>query len=169
MYITYTKFLSQSETKPMQILTRNPQLTRRIFLSSGIAISVSSIAWSQINKLPFDGDTIDPPMAHKLAQSSEITLRDIRRPDEWARTGSGQGAHRLDMRRKDFISALDALVAGDRSKPVALICATGVRSNRMSEKLKNAGFSNIIDVPEGMMGSKAGPGWIKRKLPLNKP
>ena len=122
----------------------------------------------QINSLPFDGNEIDPPTAYKLAQSGQITLLDIRRPDEWRKTGSGQGAHRLDLRRKDFIAVLDGIVAGDRSKPVALICARGVRSNRMSQKLIKAGFTNIIDVPEGMLGSKAGPGWIKRKLPLNK-
>lgn len=152
----------------MQILTKNPQLTRRLFLGGGIAVSVSSIAWSQINSLPFDGDAIDPPTAHKFAISGEVTLIDIRRPDEWKKTGSGEGAHRLDLRRKDFITVLDGIVAGDRSKPVALICARGVRSNRMSQKLIKAGFTNIIDVPEGMLGSKAGPGWLKRKLPLNK-
>lgn len=152
----------------MQMLTKNPQLTRRLFLGGGIAVSVSSIAWSQINSLPFDGDAIDPPTAHKFALSGEITLIDIRRPDEWKKTGSGEGAHRLDLRRKDFITVLDGIVASDRSKPVALICARGVRSNRMSQKLIKAGFTNIIDVPEGMLGSKAGPGWLKRKLPLNK-
>jgi rhodanese-related sulfurtransferase len=152
----------------MHILTKNPQLTRRFFLGGGFAVAASSIAWSQINKLPFDGDAIDPPTAYKLALAGKITLLDIRRPDEWAKTGSGQGAHRLDLRRKDFITVLDELLDGDRTKPVALICARGVRSNRMSEKLIKAGFTNIIDVPEGMLGSKAGQGWIKRKLPLTK-
>ena len=70
------------------------------------------------------------------------------------------------MRRKDFVEALDTLVAGDRTAPVALICARGVRSNAMSRRLRNAGYTNIIDVPEGMLGSRAGPGWIKRKLPV---
>jgi rhodanese-related sulfurtransferase len=146
------------------MLTKNPQLTRRLLLSGALAVSVSTIAWGQTNGLA----AIDPPTAYKLAQSGQITLLDIRRPDEWRKTGSGQGAHRLDLRRKDFISVLDDIVASDRSKPVALICARGVRSNRMSQKLIKAGFTNIIDVPEGMLGSKAGPGWIKRKLPLNK-
>ncbi len=150
----------------MQFLTKNPQLTRRVFLGTAFAVTASSVAWSEINKFPFKGDAIDPATAHKLAQTGQLTLIDIRRPDEWARTGSGEGAQRLDMRRKDFITALDGIVGGDRSKPVALICATGVRSNRTSQRLKQAGFSHIIDVPEGMMGSKAGPGWLKRKLPV---
>ena len=103
-----------------------------------------------------------------LSGTKEIILLDIRRPDEWEKTGSGKGTHRLDMRRNDFIAVLDKLVKGNRSMPVALICARGVRSNLMSQRLSNAGYTNIIDVPEGMLGSKAGPGWIKRKLPLDR-
>jgi len=114
------------------------------------------------------GDAIDPPTAFQLAQSKEILLIDIRRPDEWKKTGSGEGAARLDMRRKDFIPALDALTGGDRSRPVALICARGVRSAHMTNRLVAAGFTQIIDVPEGMLGSAAGPGWLKRGLPLVK-
>lgn len=111
-------------------------------------------------------DKIDTPTAHRLAQDGEIFLIDIRRPDEWKKTGSGEGAKRLDMRRKDFVVALDAVTGGDRTQPIALICARGVRSAYMTNRLAAAGFTNIIDVPEGMVGSGAGPGWIKRGLPL---
>lgn len=146
------------------MLTRTPYLTRRLFLGSVLAVSAGSIAWGQANSLP----SIDPPTAYKLAKSGQITLLDIRRPDEWRKTGSAKAAHRLDLRRKDFVTVLDEILGGDRSKPVALICAHGVRSNRTSRQLIKAGFTNIIDVPEGMLGSQAGPGWLKRKLPLNK-
>jgi rhodanese-related sulfurtransferase len=147
---------------------KNILLSRRFLIGGALCLVAGTVAWSEITKLPFDGKAIDPPMAHQLAISGEITLLDIRRPDEWLKTGSAAGAHRLDMRQKDFVEVLDGLVAGDRSKPVALICARGVRSNRMSDKLSKAGFTNIIDVPEGMLGSKAGPGWLQRKLPVTK-
>jgi rhodanese-related sulfurtransferase len=114
------------------------------------------------------GEMIDAPTAHKLAAEQKITLIDIRRPDEWAKTGSGEGAVRIDMRRGDFISELERITNGDRAKPVALICARGVRSARMTNRLTEAGFTNIIDVPEGMLGSSSSPGWIKRGLPLDK-
>lgn len=115
-----------------------------------------------------EGAQLDAPAAHKAATDGVITLIDIRRPDEWARTGSGEGAVRLDMRREDFIAALEKITGGDTSKPVALICARGVRSARLTNRLTEAGFTNIIDVPEGMLGSAAGPGWLKRGLPLDK-
>ena len=70
------------------------------------------------------------------------------------------------MLNRDFIEQVSAQVGGDHSKPVALICARGVRSRKMSVRLQQAGFTNIIDVPEGMLGSGAGAGWIKRGLPV---
>lgn len=148
---------------------RDRQVTRRRFVIGSLSVATfGTVAWSQASKLPFDETTIDPVTAHKYAISGELTLLDIRRPDEWAATGSGKGAHRLDMRRDDFVSALDSLLEGDRTKPIAVICAGGVRSNLTSQRLKNAGFTNVIDVPEGMLGSSTGPGWLKRGLPLNK-
>ncbi len=106
--------------------------------------------------------------AFAKAATGKITLIDIRTPEEWAETGSGAGARRLDMRREDFVAALDRIIGGDKSKPIALICARGVRSSRLSRALRENGFTNIIDVPEGMLGSYAGPGWLERGLPLVK-
>ena len=96
---------------------------------------------------------LTPPEAHAAAKAGDIILIDIRRPDEWAKTGSPDAGHRVDLRVDDFA-------------PIALICARGVRSARTSNVLAEAGFTNIIDVPEGMLGSGSGPGWIKRGLPL---
>lgn len=70
------------------------------------------------------------------------------------------------MRREDFVEALTVLAEGDLDRPVALICARGVRSDRTSTRLADAGFTQIIDVPEGMLGSRAGPGWLERGLPV---
>ena len=134
--------------------------------ASTMAFVFADAASAQNTAVPTKGGDLTPPQAHELANAGKIFLVDIRRPDEWSSTGSGEGAHRLDMRRKDFVGALKGLVAGDRSAPVALICARGVRSDHTSRRLRNAGFTNVIDVPEGMLGSRAGPGWIKRGLPL---
>lgn len=94
---------------------------------------------------------------------------DIRRPDEWDKTGVAEGARPLDMRRNDFVAELTKMTGGRLDTPVALICARGVRSDRMSARLAEAGFTRIIDVPEGMLGSAAGPGWLGRDLPVVRP
>ena len=71
----------------------------------------------------FPGGVLTVQDAHSKAVVGEITLVDIRRPDEWAKTGSGEGAHRLDLRRDDFPEAMAALVSGNLDAPIALICA----------------------------------------------
>ena len=109
---------------------------------------------------------LTPLAAYEAAKAGDIILIDIRRPDEWARTGSPEGGHRVDLRDADFTDRLAALADGDLGASIALICARGVRSARTSNVLAAAGFTNIIDVPEGMLGSGAGPGWINRGLPL---
>ena len=109
---------------------------------------------------------MSPGQAYAAAGAGEILLIDIRRPDEWARTGLGEGAIGIDMRREDFEDRLLAAVEGDKTRPVALICARGVRSRRLAGRLSAAGFTQVIDVPEGMLGSGAGPGWLRRNLPI---
>jgi rhodanese-related sulfurtransferase len=143
-------------------------LKRRAFLAGASASLFAAPVLAQSTTVPGNGGRLTPPQAHALAKSQAITLIDVRRPDEWATTGSGEGANRLDLRRKDFVAALTVLVGNDKSTPIALICARGVRSNATSKRLMKAGFTNIIDVPEGMLGSRAGPGWIKRGLPVRR-
>lgn len=145
------------------------RLSRRGFLALGAicVITGGAVTARWFNIWAHAGENaLSAPDAHRAAQSGDIVLIDIRRPDEWALTGVGEGAVPLDMRRKDFIEALIVEVQGDHSRPVALICARGVRSRKQAAKLVDAGFTEIIDVPEGMLGSGAGPGWIKRGLPV---
>ncbi|MGJ8627593.1 MAG: rhodanese-like domain-containing protein [Sulfitobacter sp.] len=132
------------------------------------ALFFSAGRWYTLRADVGDG-TISAPDAAAAVASGELILVDIRRPDEWAKTGVPQGAVTLDMRRDDFPQALLAAMDGQKDRPVALICARGVRSARISARLIEAGFTHVIDVSEGMLGSRAGPGWLKRGLPLVRP
>lgn len=152
------------------------KLTRRALIGGGVAaLGGAAFVGAGGQNLFYDliteasaAEALDPETAHRLAAEGQIVLVDIRRPDEWAKTGSGEHAVRLDLRREDFIAELDKLVGGDRAAPLALICARGVRSARENNKLIEAGFTSVIDVPEGMLGNAKGPGWIKRGLPLDR-
>lgn len=148
-----------------------PSLSRRTLLITGAAALTATavggyFAWARPQ---YDGGEMTPQQALTAAQTGAITLIDIRRPDEWARTGIAANAHPIDMRDRDFAQTLSALVNGDTNRPVALICARGVRSARLSARLTAAGFTNVINVPEGMEGSRAGPGWVARGLPVRRP
>lgn len=145
-----------------------PAPNRRKFLLGAAVVGVGGLTFAYrdlIWKPVFEGRNLTVTQAHDQSANGDIILIDIRRPDEWKRTGVGEGAHPLDMRRKDFIEALKETVGPDNQRPIALMCARGVRSARMSQKLTSAGFDNIVDVPEGMLGSRAGPGWLKTGLP----
>lgn len=141
-------------------------LTRRAALLGGAA---ALVAFAPGSGLAQDAPTLTPEAALSRVRSGDLLLVDIRQPGEWASTGLPEGGHPLDMRRPDFIEALLALSGGDRDRPIALICAAGGRSNYMTAQLDAAGFTRIIDVPEGMLGSRAGPGWIGRNLPVTPP
>ena len=141
---------------------------RNLLIGGGVVLLGGGAALagrSYVMRVSVDGDLLTPPEAHAHATAGRITLVDIPRPDEWAQIGVGEGAVPIDMRRDDFISALDAATGGNRAAPIALICARGVRSRKMTDLLTSSGYTNIIDVPEGMLGSRAGPGWLKRGVP----
>ncbi len=148
--------------------TSSSRIARRGLLLGGAAVltagSVGAGRWYVLQADVGDG-TLSAPDANKAVTSGEIVLVDIRRPDEWEATGIPQGAVPLDMRRDDFPQALLAALGGDKNRPVALICARGVRSYRISARLTEAGFTQVLDVSEGMLGSRAGPGWLARGLP----
>ena len=119
--------------------------------------------WAEI-----DDGALGVAQAHAAAMAGDLLLVDIRRPDEWALTGVGEGAVPIDMRRQDFETVLLARAGGNLNQPIALICARGVRSRHLAKRLSDAGFAQVLDVPEGMLGSGAGPGWLAQGLPVIK-
>ena len=138
-------------------------IARRSLLAGGLALAA----------LPVRGALAEPRMmepgeAHRLAASGEIVLVDVRSPAEWAETGSPQGAERVWIRDPDLAAKLERLTGGDRDRPVALICATGIRSSFVANALVGAGYTDVRNVGEGMLGSAAGPGWLRRGLPTER-
>ncbi|MGB5862829.1 MAG: rhodanese-like domain-containing protein [Sulfitobacter sp.] len=160
-------FPSPDAKSPRRVYARRGVLTGGLAVCGLAVATVAAAQWFNVAGEITDGK-LSVQDAHVAATSGAITLVDIRRPDEWARTGVGQGAVPIDMRDRDFVDQLLTHLT-DKDAPVALICARGVRSRGMTRKLTAAGFTNIIDVPEGMLGSGAGPGWIASGLPVVKP
>jgi len=144
-------------------------LARRTVLG-GLAVTavagIGGVALVPLMKPVPGAAEMTPPDVLDAVQSDTILLIDIRRPEEWADTGVPRGAVPIDMRRPDFADAVQQARTGPM-QPVALICARGVRSRRMTARLRDAGITPIIDVPEGMLGSFAGPGWLERGLPVD--
>ena len=143
-------------------------ISRRKFCS---AVAASGLAVACFAFLAAGGAKASPsimsaPDALAAAQSGQIILVDIRTRGEWQQTGLAQPALPISMHEAGFIRNLAAALGGDRTRPVAIICAVGGRTAHMAGILKTAGFTNVFDVSEGMFGSSAGPGWLKRGLPV---
>ena len=111
------------------------------------------------------------PDAAAAAAAGKITLIDIRTPPEWKETGVAKGAALINMLHpqgaQGFTNALLEQVKGDKNAPIALICRTGNRTTQVQRYLQSVGFTQVYNVKEGMAGSAAGPGWIKRGLPVD--
>lgn len=150
---------------------RVPHPSRRTLLFGAVAVALSGGAGgvALFRRDRFGGEEMTPDAALAASRAGRILLVDIRRPDEWDATGIPEGAVALDLRRDDFAAAVLALAGGDPGRPVALICARGVRSDRAGAQLADAGLTRVVDVPEGMLGSSAGPGWLARGLPVIRP
>jgi rhodanese-related sulfurtransferase len=112
------------------------------------------------------GPTLSAPDAFEKARAGEITLIDIRTPREWRETGVAEGALTIDMTTKTFVEEILGAVDGDKDAPIALICRTGNRTTYTQKALQQMGFSRVYNVKEGMSGSGAGPGWVRRGLPV---
>ena len=140
-------------------------LARNIFIA--IVLLVASVAaWPALAS-----EVITAPEALSLSMKGEITLIDVRSVDEWRESGIPKGAKAISIHDPDgmeaFVAKITAAVKGDKSRPVALICARGVRSTRADWALSKAGFTNILIVREGTSGNWIdGPGWFDRKLPV---
>jgi rhodanese-related sulfurtransferase len=112
------------------------------------------------------GPDLAAPDAFAKSRSGEMTLIDIRTPQEWRQTGVAEGALTIDMTRKTFVEELLRAVDGDKDAPIAIICRTGNRTTYTQKALQELGFSHVFNVKEGMVGSGAGPGWLRRGLPV---
>ncbi|WP_085308054.1 rhodanese-like domain-containing protein [Planktotalea arctica] len=109
---------------------------------------------------------ISAPDAFSASSAGEMILVDIRSPAEWVETGVAEGAIALTMHDPAFPKQISALLNANKDQPVALICATGGRTQYVVSFLAKNGFPDVIDVSEGMFGNARGPGWIARGLPL---
>jgi len=96
-----------------------------------------------------------------------VSLIDVRRPDEWKKTGVIKGAHLLsffDQRGRvnpNFREKFEKMVKKDDK--VIFICRTGSRTKVISNYLaEREGYKGIMNVTRGITG------WIKDGNPVEK-
>ena len=144
------------------------QLSRRsvLVLGGALCLGVGGYAYNALlNPRAAGALTMTPDDAFAAAAVGDILLVDVRRPDEWEATGVPRHAVAFDLREDGFLESVRRARSSE-DQPIVLICARGVRSARLTARLAEAGLEPIVDVPEGILGSLSGPGWLKRGLPV---
>ena len=103
----------------------------------------------------------------KALMERGVIVLDIRRPEEWAETGTVPGAQRLMAFGKDgqfaqsFPNALEKLIKQDDE--VVLICRSGRRSLVLARAMtEQGGYTKVYTHETGMIG------WIEAGNPVEK-
>ncbi len=81
-----------------------------------------------------------------LLKMEKIQLIDIRTSSEYAE-GHIEGATNIDFWASNFTDLISTI---DKTKPVAIYCGRGKRSNKCSAFMKKAGFTKIYDLDGGI-------------------
>jgi rhodanese-related sulfurtransferase len=133
-------------------------MNRRFFLFA-LPVAATPLAAQQ-------ADVWSAAQAGAALAAGDIVVLDIRSPEEWAETGVAKGAWPVTLHDEGFANRLFAAREMAAGRPVALLCATGGRTDYVMQALRKGGYDGFVDVSEGMMGSVLGRGWIAAGLPV---
>ena len=111
---------------------------------------------------------ITAAQASIMAASGEFLIIDVRTAAEWRETGVPKDAARANIFDSDFLERVKRAVGADRSRPITVICARGNRSTRAEQLLSQAGYTDVQNIKEGMLGSTHGKGWLAGGHPTDR-
>lgn len=94
----------------------------------------------------------------KLNATPEKIILDVRTDEEYAQ-GKMKNATQIDYYQRNFKTEVAKL---DKTKPVFVYCASGVRSNSAAKILKQQGFTEVYDLKGGLNA------WARSGKPLVK-
>ena len=142
---------------------QSPTLSKTLPQSATAATNTSAAV--DLSTLPAE---IGADQAYAIVSSGQAPLIDIRSPMEWHQSGLPEGSVPISIHEPGFIEKLNDVLDNDKSRPFILICRTGNRSPHVVQALRQHGYSNIYEVPEGLFGSfrSPHPGWANRGLPM---
>jgi len=87
---------------------------------------------------------IDPAAARDLIAAKAVVL-DVREPDEYA-SGHLEAAKNIPVDTvSENLAEIERLVGGDKTKPIVVYCASGVRAATAKATLEAHGFTHVVD------------------------
>lgn len=122
-------------------------------------------AWLLASQAVADIKNIDEAELTRLIEQN-VPVIDVRRQDEWERTGTIENSHLLTFFDKNgrydakaWLTELNKLVSLD--DPFVLICAAGVRSRNIAQLLDGRlGYTGVHNVNKGIKA------WIAKGQPV---
>ena len=94
-----------------------------------------------------------------LDSTPDAVILDVRTPPEVA-DGTLPGAINIDYNAPDFSEKISSL---DKSKPYYVYCMGGGRSSKAADKMKEQGFTNVINLEGGYKS------WVENGYETEKP
>ena len=127
----------------------------QIMILTALAAFLASCNSSPAN----NNGTLDAEAFDQMVrESSEEIILDVRTRDEFE-DGHIPGAVLIDVNESDFKEKANSL---DKSKPVFVYCAAGIRSEKAAAILKDSGFKTIYHLEGGLKS------WTKAQKELTK-
>ena len=112
-----------------------------------------------VGSMPLHADVIHVDSVELQQLRTEgVPVIDVRRPEEWSKTGVIEGSHLLTFfdakGRYDLGQWMPALAAiAESDQPVALICRSGKRSVRVARLLdEQFGYRHVYSARDGISG-----------------
>ncbi len=121
--------------------------------------------WLLASQAVADIKNIDEAELTRLIEQN-VPIIDVRRQDEWERTGTIENSHLITFFDKNgrydakaWLTELNKLVSLD--EPFVLICAAGVRSRNIAQLLDGRlGYTGVHNVTKGIQA------WIAKGQPV---
>jgi|APHig6443717817_1056837.scaffolds.fasta_scaffold01265_8 rhodanese-related sulfurtransferase len=105
-----------------------------------------------------------------FATTQDAVVVDVRLNEEWVETGVLANAYLItyfDAQAKalktEFLKKLSEATKGDKTKPVVLVCRTGLRSKLVAGILDREGYKSVYNYKDGMLN------WLAEKRSVIKP
>lgn len=109
-----------------------------LFVSLIFSVAVSAQEENEVK-------VVKPAKYQESILEKDVQLVDVRTREEYLE-GHIEGAENIDFFADDFLVQFEKF---HKDKPLYIYCRSGNRSSKAATKLKEAGFSRIIDLEGG--------------------
>ena len=151
LFIAFLEEDERFQDIPLKLSYSDYQPFRR--MNVRLKKEIISLGLNHIKPAEFTGEEISPTGFKQLLDAGEeVVILDTRNEYE-CKIGTFQNALELDIRSfRDFPSAVDELDEQLKDKPVVMFCTGGIRCEKASVVMLDAGFSNVKQLKGGILG-----------------